>query len=60
MVEAHVNLKALRHNAEIARQLAPHSRLMAVVKANAYGHGLLRVAQALSRSVDGFAVARWE
>ncbi|MEW4982840.1 MAG: alanine racemase [Cycloclasticus sp.] len=52
-----IDLSALRHNASIARQAAPHSKLMAVIKADAYGHGMLAVAQALS-DVDGFAVAR--
>lgn len=45
---AHINLAALRHNIQRLRQLAPASRLMAVVKANAYGHGILPVAQALA------------
>jgi len=52
-----IDLSALRHNASIARQAAPYSKLMAVIKADAYGHGMLAVAQALSE-VDGFAVAR--
>ncbi len=60
VVEASINLSALRHNARIARDLAPHSALMAVIKANAYGHGMVAVAQALEPQVDGFAVARFE
>ena len=60
LVEASINLSALRHNARIARGLAPHSALMAVIKANAYGHGMVAVAQALQSQVDGFAVARFE
>ncbi len=53
-----IHLKSIRHNVQQVRLAAPHSKIMAVIKANAYGHGLLRVAQALNDSVDGFAVAR--
>lgn len=60
LVEASINLSALRHNVRIARGLAPDSALMAVIKANAYGHGMVAVAQALQSQVDGFAVARFE
>jgi alanine racemase len=52
-----IDLQALRQNYQKARQLAPHSKARAVVKANAYGHGMLRVAQALSHEADGLAVA---
>lgn len=51
-----INLAALRHNLERARQLSPQSRIMAIVKADAYGHGLARVATALE-SADAFGVA---
>jgi alanine racemase len=53
---AHIDLAALGHNFEQARLQAPDSRVMAVIKANAYGHGLLPVAEALA-TADGFAVA---
>lgn len=53
-----IDLSALRHNLAVVRQLCPNSRVMAMVKANAYGHGLLPVARALD--ADGFAVARLE
>ncbi|MFP4161741.1 MAG: alanine racemase, partial [Ectothiorhodospira sp.] len=36
------------HNLGIARRAAPRSRIMAVIKAEAYGHGLLRVAEILA------------
>ncbi len=52
-----IRLGALAHNLDIIRQAAPGSRVMAVIKANAYGHGMLTVAQHLS-DVDAFAVAR--
>jgi alanine racemase len=57
MVSATIDLGALRHNLQRIREWAPHSRVMAVIKANAYGHGLVSVARALD-SADAFAVAR--
>ena len=57
MVSATVDTGALRHNLQLVRQWAPNSRVMAVIKANAYGHGLITVARALE-SADAFAVAR--
>lgn len=54
-LKAVIHGAALRHNLGVARSHAPTSKIMAVVKANAYGHGLLRVAEAISE-VDGFAV----
>jgi alanine racemase len=53
-IQARVSLSALRHNYALAKRTAAHSRVFAVVKANAYGHGLERVARALGE-VDGFA-----
>jgi len=53
-----IDLAALRHNLERVHALAPNSRVLAVVKANAYGHGLFRVAKALDAVVDALAVAR--
>ena len=53
---ATIHLAALRENLRRVRQLAPHSRIMAVVKADGYGHGLERVAHALA-SADAFGVA---
>jgi alanine racemase len=57
MVSATIDTGALRHNLSVVRQWAPKSRVMAVIKANAYGHGLVAVARALD-SADAFAVAR--
>jgi alanine racemase len=57
LVSASIDTRALRHNLQIVRARAPKSRVMAVVKANAYGHGLVAVARALD-SADAFAVAR--
>lgn len=52
-----INLQALRHNQAVARRLAPGARHVAVIKADAYGHGMLQVAAALDQ-VDMLAVAR--
>ncbi|HSD53182.1 MAG TPA: alanine racemase [Burkholderiales bacterium] len=54
-----VDTSALRHNLARVRELAPGSRVAAVVKANAYGHGLVAAARALTAS-DALAVARLE
>jgi alanine racemase len=53
-IRAEVSLSALRHNYLYAKGCAPQSKAFAVVKANAYGHGLDRVAHALP-DADGFA-----
>jgi len=55
--EITIDRDAVTHNLEIVKNLAPHSKIMAVVKADAYGHGVLRIAQALE-DVDAFGVAR--
>ena len=55
-----ISLDNLRHNAAHAASLAPGSRLMAVVKANGYGHGAGVVAGALSAHASAFAVASLE
>jgi alanine racemase len=57
LVSATIDTSALRHNLNVVRQRAPRSRVMAVIKANAYGHGLVGAAQALDNA-DLFAVAR--
>jgi alanine racemase len=48
---------ALRHNLGVVRRRAPRSKVMAVIKANAYGHGVVQAARSLI-SVDAFGVAR--
>lgn len=55
---ARINLAALRHNLAVARRYAPNSRIVAVVKSQAYGHGMLEVACALQHDADALAVAR--
>lgn len=54
-IQATIHLDALRHNFARMRRAAPDARLWAVVKANAYGHGIERVFEAL-RGADGFAL----
>lgn len=51
-----ISLSNLVHNCRQARAQAPHSSLMAVIKADAYGHGALACAQALRGEADAFAV----
>jgi alanine racemase len=53
---ATIHTDALRHNLSQVRARAPRSRVMAVVKADGYGHGLERVARAL-QGADAFGVA---
>ncbi|WP_350016940.1 alanine racemase [Rhodanobacter sp. IGA1.0] len=54
---ATIHLGALRHNLARLKALAAPAQVMAVVKADAYGHGLERVARALDSEADAFAVA---
>ncbi len=58
-VQARIDLAALQHNLQRARALAPASKIMAVVKANAYGHGLRGCLPVLSQA-DALAVATLE
>ncbi|PKO84040.1 MAG: alanine racemase [Betaproteobacteria bacterium HGW-Betaproteobacteria-11] len=59
-IRARFDAAALRHNHAVARRHAGAARLWSVVKANAYGHGLLRVATALREVADGFALLELE
>jgi alanine racemase len=59
LIRARIDSGALRANLRAIRARAPRSRVMAVVKANAYGHGLVPTALALA-DADAFAVARLE
>jgi alanine racemase len=56
-VVATVSLDAVQHNYQLIQSLAPNSRVLAVVKANAYGHGALEIARHLAPFADAFAVA---
>ena len=55
-IRATIDLSALRGNFAIARQRGEGAALWAVIKANAYGHGLLRTAEALDDLADGYAL----
>ena len=52
-----IDLTALQHNFQQVKKMAPDSQIMPVIKANAYGHGMLQVAKNLVLA-DGFAVAQ--
>lgn len=54
---ATIDLAAIRHNYAVAKRCAPGRQAFAVVKANAYGHGVGEVVTALFDHADGFAVA---
>jgi len=59
LIRALIDTAALRHNLGTIRAYAPGAKVMAVIKANAYGHGLVSTALALA-DADSFAVARLE
>ncbi|PWQ94477.1 alanine racemase [Leucothrix arctica] len=52
-----IDLDAIRHNYRLAKATAPNSRAIAILKANAYGHGAIAVGQALAPEADAFGVA---
>ncbi|WP_163649166.1 alanine racemase [Modicisalibacter sp. 'Wilcox'] len=56
-LHADIDLAALRHNYRLAQELAPGSRALAVLKADAYGHGAVACARALEGLAPAFAVA---
>jgi len=58
-IQAQISIGAMAHNLRVARSHAGQARVFAVVKANAYGHGLSRARRALA-AVDGFAVLTLE
>lgn len=53
---ARIDPTAFRHNYLLAKQRAPGARAWAVIKANAYGHGLMRCAHAVEDVADGYAM----
>jgi alanine racemase len=54
--QALINLSALKHNLQHVKSLAPQQSVLAMIKANGYGHGLVRVARALNKA-DAFGIA---
>jgi len=57
--KAVIDLSACRHNLSVAKKAAPDSKCIAIIKANAYGHGMVEIAKALTEA-DAFGVARIE
>jgi len=55
--QAIIDLSAIEQNYRLAKKQAPEADAYAVIKANAYGHGLVDVGLALSQLADGLAVA---
>lgn len=58
--KAIIDLQAIRYNYQLAKTLAPQSKALAIVKANAYGHGAATVALTLADLADGYGVASLE
>ena len=55
--KAIIDLSACQHNLSVAKQAAPNSKCIAIIKANGYGHGMVEIAKALT-DADAFGVAR--
>ena len=55
-LKALINTAAITYNLQRVREIAPSSRIIAMIKANGYGHGLITVAKALNQA-DAFGVA---
>jgi len=53
-----LDLHAVQQNMDVVHRYAPAAKILAVIKSNGYGHGLLRIAEAANKA-DGFAVARF-
>lgn len=53
---AHIDLDALHHNLRVIKNNVPNSKIVAMVKRDAYGHGLIKIAQSLEPAVDAFGV----
>jgi alanine racemase len=59
MPVASIDVRAIQHNLDLARACAPNSKVLAMVKGNAYGHGVDGLVGRL-QGIDGFGVARVE
>lgn len=55
-IQALIDIEALKHNLMMVKAFAPNSKVMAIIKANGYGHGIIRVAQQLT-AADAYGVA---
>src|SRR3990167_11310700 len=51
-----VDLHAIKHNLQLIRNMMPHQKIIAMIKSNAYGHGLIHIAKVLD-NVDALGVA---
>ena len=58
-LQARIHIDALRHNLQCVKSRVPDSRIWAVVKANAYGHGVAQAFEGL-RAADGFSCLNLE
>ena len=54
---ASINLSAIKENYLYAKSLAPSSKAIAIIKADAYGHGAIKVAKELNEVADAYGVA---
>jgi len=54
---ASINLSAIKENYLYAKSLAPNSKAIAIIKADAYGHGAIEVAKELNKVADAYGVA---
>ncbi|MEY2546441.1 MAG: alanine racemase, partial [Verrucomicrobiota bacterium] len=57
---AEIERAAIRHNAKVVRERISKAELLAVVKANAYGHGMVEFAETLKDDAQLFGVANIE
>ncbi|CAL1329426.1 alanine racemase [Candidatus Providencia siddallii] len=55
---AFINRLAIKNNLQHIKKIAPNKNIIAIVKANAYGHGILEITKTIQNLVDGFGVAR--
>ena len=57
---AHISLDAIEHNGQIAKNVFPGKKIVSVLKADAYGHGIEGVVPAYETFTDYYAVATVE
>jgi len=52
----HIDIDALQHNLHLVKRDVPNSKIIAMVKRDAYGHGMVKIAQGLESDIDAFGV----
>ena len=57
---AEISLSAIKNNLQLVRKSAPQSKVIAVLKADAYGHGAIEIGKSICTHVNAIAVARLE